>query len=292
MVNASTARYRIEALAARAALALFGALPVDAASAVGGWLGRRIGPLLTAHRTARRNLRRAFPEMSDADIARTLVRMWDNLGRVAAEYAHLETIANDPARVQIIDPDGIAAGLRDDSKGSLMVSAHFGNWELALLPSYRAGLNQVSFYRAPNNPFVSVLVQRLRGRLGAGRFLPKSAEGARQALAMLKVGAHIAMLVDQKQNEGIAVPFFGRDAMTTPAPAAFAQRMRVPIVAAKVERVDGARFRITAFGVEQAQSGDRRADVAETTRRINALFEGWIRARPEQWFWVHRRWPE
>jgi KDO2-lipid IV(A) lauroyltransferase len=109
---------------------------------------------------------------------------------------------------------------------------------------------------------------------------------------MLKGGAHIGMLVDQKQNEGIAVSFFGRDAMTTPAAAAFAQRMRVPIAAGKVERLHGAYFRITAYRVEQAETGDGRADIAETTRRINALFEEWIRERPDLWFWVHRRWPD
>jgi len=150
----------------------------------------------------------------------------------------------------------------------------------------------VSFYRAPNNPFVSALVQRLRQRLSPGGFLPKSAEGARQALAMLKAGAHIGMLVDQKQNDGIAVPFFGRDAMTTPAVAAFAQRMRVPIIAGNVERLRGAYFRIVVCRVEQADTGDRKADVAETTRRINVLFEAWIRERPDLWFWVHRRWPD
>ncbi len=292
MATASTTRYQLEAIAARVALALFGALAVDAASALGGWLGRTIGPLLPAHRTARRNLHRAFPELTDAEIARTLRRMWDNLGRVAAEYAHLETIANDPGRVEIIDPAGVVVTLRDDGAGCLLISAHFGNWELAPMPGYRAGLNQVSFYRAPNNPFVGALVQRLRKKLSPGGFLPKSGEGARQALAMLKAGAHIGMLVDQKQNEGISIAFFGRDAMTTPAPASFAQRMRVPIAAGKVERLRGARFRITVYPVEQAVTGDRRADIAETTRRINAMFEGWIRERPDLWFWVHKRWPD
>jgi KDO2-lipid IV(A) lauroyltransferase len=95
LLTGLTARYRLEALAARVGLALFGALPLDAASAVGGWLGRRIGPLLSAHRTAERNLRRALPHMDDAEVARTLRGMWDNLGRVVAEYAHIATIAND-----------------------------------------------------------------------------------------------------------------------------------------------------------------------------------------------------
>ena len=291
MSKGQLVRYRLEALAAGVAVALFRALPVDAASAVGGWLGRTIGPFLSAHRTAERNLRRAMPELDDAEVARILRGMWDNLGRVATEYAHIATIATDATRVEIVDPQGVAAALRNDGVGCLVISAHFGNWELAPIAGFQAGLNQVSFYRAPNNPYVSELVQRLRRHIGPGGFLTKSAEGARQALTILKQGAHIAMLVDQKHNEGIAVPFFGRDAMTTPAPAAFAQRMHVPLAAAKAERLNGARFRITVYWIEQANTGDRRADVAETTRRINAMFEDWIRERPELWFWVHRRWP-
>lgn len=167
MLTGLTGRHRLEALAARLGLALFGALPLDAASAVGGWLGRRIGPLLSAHRTAERNLRRAFPQMTGYEVTRTLRGMWDNLGRVAAEYAHIATIANDPARVEIVDPDSIAEALRDDGVGCLLISAHFGNWELAPMPGYRIGLDQVSFYRAPNNPFVSALLRALPCRSSA-----------------------------------------------------------------------------------------------------------------------------
>jgi KDO2-lipid IV(A) lauroyltransferase len=128
--------------------------------------------------------------------------------------------------------------------------------------------------------------------LAPGGFLRKSAEGGRKAFVLLRQGHHIGMLVDQKQNEGIAVPFFGRDAMTTPTPAIFAHRLGVPIAAARVERLKGARFRIIGYSIELASTGDRDADIRETTRRINALLESWIRERPEQWLWAHRRWPD
>ncbi len=101
------------------------------------------------------------------------------------------------------------------------------------------------------------------------------------------------MLVDQKLNDGIAVPFFGRDAMTAPALAQLALRFRCPVVPARVERLGGARFRLTIYPpMGLPDSGDHDADVSETMRRVNAHFEDWIRARPEQWLWLHRRWPD
>ncbi len=112
-------------------------------------------------------------------------------------------------------------------------------------------------------------------------------------LAAMKEGRHIAMLVDQKQNDGIAVPFFGRDAMTGPALASFALRYDCAVVPVRVERTIGARFRIIAEKpLALPRSGDAAADMLAIMTQVNGVLERWIRQRPDQWFWVHRRWPE
>ena len=119
------------------------------------------------------------------------------------------------------------------------------------------------------------------------------AGGAKKLIEALSRGEHLGMLVDQKLNEGIAVPFFGRDAMTAPALAQLALRFGCPVVPARVERLDGAHFRLTVYPpLTLATSGDRQADIAAAMGQINALIEEWIRARPEQWLWLHRRWPD
>jgi KDO2-lipid IV(A) lauroyltransferase len=101
------------------------------------------------------------------------------------------------------------------------------------------------------------------------------------------------VLVDQKMNDGIPVPFFGRPAMTAPAVAQLALRFDCAIIPARVERLKGARFRLTAFPpIEIAKTGNRQADTLAIMTRINAVVEGWIRERPDLWFWLHRRWPE
>lgn len=126
-----------------------------------------------------------------------------------------------------------------------------------------------------------------------GELLPKGRKGAARALALLKRGGHVAIMMDQKQNEGIPVPFFGRDAMTTPAVAQFALRLKLPVIPTRTVRLDGARFRVDVEPpLMFERSGDHDADVAALTAKITQVVERWVREHPEQWLWVHRRWPK
>jgi KDO2-lipid IV(A) lauroyltransferase len=283
--------YRLQACAARAAMALFRALPLDAASWLGGRTARIFGPLTRAHKTAVENLRRAMPELDEAARRKIIDSMWDNIGRTVGEYPHLGRLMTDTQRVEVVDPGGLADKLRDDGIGALLVGMHYGNWELSTVPGFRAGMAQRHFYRAPNNPYVNDILIQLRQAMQQEGYLAKGAEGARQAVALLRKGTHLGMLVDQKQDEGIAAPFFGRDAMTTTAPAALARRVGVPLAAAQVVRLKGAKFRIFVHEFDVAKTDDREADVIVTTKQINTRLESWVRDHPEQWFWVHRRWP-
>ncbi|HJT07019.1 MAG TPA: lauroyl acyltransferase [Stellaceae bacterium] len=280
-----------EAAGLVAVMAVFACLPVGVASALGGFLGRGIGPRLRASRVARRNLSRALPTNSAAENERILRAMWDNLGRAVAENPHLRRIcAAGSGRVEVVNGDAIAA-LLASGRPSLLFGGHFANWEVGPTTVHRMmGNALLSVYRAANNPWVDWLQRRgLRTR----RAVAKGAQGGRELIRHLRRGGHVAMLVDQKLNDGIAVPFFGRDAMTAPAIARLAQQFDCPIVPVRVERLSGARFRFTvepSFTV--ADSGDAAADVQAAMARVNAVIEGWVRARPEQWLWLHRRWPD
>jgi KDO2-lipid IV(A) lauroyltransferase len=286
-------RHRLEAIGVRALFALFGALPVDAASAVGGWLARTIGPRLGASKRAVLNLRRAMPELDETRIAEIVFGMWENLGRVVGEYPHLDKfrVYEKGGRVEALNTESVdpllAAGKR-----LIFISAHFGNWEMAGLAATQKGLAVTQIYRAANNPLVDALIQESRAIVGSEP-VPKGSVAARRSIEALRQGRHLALLVDQKMNDGIPVPFFGRDAMTAPAVAQLAIRFDAAIIPARVERTRGANFRLTVFPpIEMPQTGDRHADARETMRRVNAVLESWIRERPEQWFWLHRRWPD
>ncbi|KAA0678780.1 lipid A biosynthesis lauroyl acyltransferase [Roseomonas genomospecies 6] len=285
--------YPLEAVLVHGLCGLFRALPLDRASALGGWIGRTVGPRLPGTRTARRNLERAFPEKSRAEIDAIVLGMWDNLGRVVAEYPHLDEISDygPGGRVDIVGGEHIEA-LRDDGKAGILVSGHFANWEVQSVCSRKMGAELAVVYRAPNNPYVAKLLTELRGA-ASGTQIPKGSEGARTLIRVLTKGGHVGMLIDQKLNDGMPIPFFGRDAMTAPAAAQLALRLGIPLVPARAERLDGARFRITVLPpVEPPNTGDRNADVRILMERLNALLEQWIRERPAQWLWLHRRWPD
>jgi Kdo2-lipid IVA lauroyltransferase/acyltransferase len=286
-------RHRLEAFGARALFALFRALPVDAASALGGWLGRTIGPRLGASKRAVINLRRAMPELDEARIVGIVRGMWENLGRVVAEYPHLGKfrVYEKGGRVEALNTESVDPLLAAGKK-LIFISAHFGNWEVASLAATQKGLDVAQIYRPANNPFVDALIHESRS-IVRSELIPKGSVAARRSIEALRQGRHLALLVDQKMNDGIPVPFFGRDAMTAPAVAQLALRFDAAIVPARVERTSGANFRLTVFPpVELPQTGDRHADTRETMRRVNAVLESWIRERPEQWFWLHRRWPD
>jgi Kdo2-lipid IVA lauroyltransferase/acyltransferase len=283
---------RLEAWGASLLFVALALLPIDWASALGGAVARRIGPLLGISKRARINLRRALPELPEADIEEIVAGMWDNLGRVAAEYPHLPEI-------RVFAPDGrvethgfehmdraVAAGRR-----MIIFSGHIANWEIGALAAAQYGSPVTQIYRAANNPLVNRLIARFRG--DHGEYIPKGAIAARRAFAALSRGEHLTMLADQKLNEGIAVPFFGRPAMTATALALLALRFGCDVLPARVERLHGARFRLTVFApLPLPRTGDQAADVAELTARVTATLEAWIRDRPELWLWVHRRWPD
>ncbi len=281
-----------QGMAAYAVLGIARLMPLEAASGLGGWLGRTIGPRVGITKRARRNLRRAFPKKTVDEIEAIIRGMWDNLGRVVFEYPHLDRLRFDGAdrHVEVLHGEYVDL-LKDDGRSGILFSAHMANWEITAIGAIRRGLPVHLFYRAPNNPFVDHLFRR--HRLGDSEMIPKGAAGARRALKLLGAGEHLAMLVDQKMNDGIAVPFFGRDAMTAPALAQLALKYNCPVVPAQVVRLRGARFRIIVHPpLEIVRTGDRRRDVAETMGRVNALIEGWIRENPEQWLWLHNRWPD
>lgn len=283
---------RLEAWSAAVFFSVFRLLPLDWASALGGALARTVGPFLGVSGHARRNIDRAFPELSKTEVASLVAGMWDNLGRLAAEYPHLR-------KIRVFEPGGrvdthgfehvdraVAAGRR-----MIVFSGHIANWEIAMLAGVQYGIPVAQIYRTANNPLMDRMIARFRG--DRGEFIPKGAIAARGAIAALRRGTHLALLADQKMNDGIAVPFFGRLAMTAPALAVLALRFDCDVLPLRVERLGGARFRVTIFPpLHLSRSGEPHADAAALMARVNTTLEAWIRDRPQQWLWLHQRWPD
>ncbi len=287
---------RAETLLVRALLGFFGAMKPETASNLGGWVMGHVGPLLPTHQVALDNLRHAFPELSEQNRRRIARASWQNLGRVLAELVHL------PRIVQITE-SGPGMELRNgevitqihaDPAPAIFFAAHLANWEILLPQGNRMGGEIAGVFRAPQRQGVTNLLVKMR-HLAAGHsfpLFPKGARGARDALAYLRKGGKLGLLMDQKMNDGIAVPFFGRPAMTAPALARFALRFRCAVVPFHAERIGPARYRMVGEPpLTLPDSGDLDQDVLTLTTEINRLIETWVRARPGEWLWIHRRWP-
>lgn len=277
-------RYLAEYLALRFALLIFRLMPLDAASATGGGLGRAIGPRLAASRKAMRNLENALPELT-ADERREIVRgMWDNLGRVIAEYPHLEQIVRERLTVTA---DESAARLMRDNAPCMMIGAHCANWEVGGLTMYfHFGKTVDLTYRAPNNPWVDERLLKLRTLNGLLRAHAKSRSGGQELIRAMREGRYTGMLIDQKYNEGLAVPFFNRPAMTNPAFVQLSVKFGYHIVPWQVERLKGAHFHITIYPPLETKN----RETVDVMADAHQYLERWIRKRPEQWLWLHRRW--
>ena len=288
-----TARHACEAAVVYVFFALLGALPVGWASALGAALGGLIGPLLPVHRQGLDNLARSLPELSPGEIQRCARRMWRHLGRVAAEHPHLHRFSVDApgGRVELVGRAQLDEAKRSGA-GGIFFSGHIGNWEIAARAPEQTGVPLTSIYRAANNPIVDRLIERNRGAIEQTR-VPKGADGAREIVRALSAGQHAALLVDQKFNIGIPVPFFGRDAMTAPAVATLALKYECPVWPVRVERLAGATFRVTVYPkLAMPQEGTREERIRAIMITVNRILEDWIRERPEQWLWLHRRWPD
>ena len=284
-------RYGAEAAVFFIFMAMFRVIGLTAASGLGGWIGRNIFSLLPPDKVARANLLIAFPEKSDAERDAIRMTMWDNLGRVVAEYPHLEKFraTGDDPRITVSFPPGLTV---EDMKGHalMFLSAHLGNWEMLPIVGEEFGMGGAAVVRPPNNPYVADWVARQRSINGPDTLIAKH-HAARQMLNQLRGEKVLYMLVDQKLREGIAVPFFGRDAPTTPAPAALALKFGARIIFAANRRLPGSRFHVTVQPpLEFAATGDEAEDIRALTAAITLRIEEMVRADPGQWLWIHNRW--
>jgi KDO2-lipid IV(A) lauroyltransferase len=283
--------WRLEALGFDLFTLVARAAPMEAWSAFFGALARRIGPLTGAHKTARRGLRLAFPDLPEADREVLLAAQWDNFGRYLAEFPITDRLTPAGGRVDVSGAARLKAIARS-GRPVVLVSGHLSNIEVMAAAIVDAGISCHVTYRAMNNPYVDRRVREGRSRYGVRLLAPKGAEGARELLTAMSEGRSVAILNDQRYDAGVAGSFFGRTVTTNPAGVRLAQRFGTIIQPMSVQRVGGVRFRVFAHEpIEVPDTGDRTADIAASVAAINAFIEARVRERPGEWWWVHRRWP-
>ncbi|HEX4998883.1 MAG TPA: lysophospholipid acyltransferase family protein [Terriglobia bacterium] len=283
-----------EYAAARALLAVFGWIPRRMALAAGeavAWVGFHAAR--RQRQVGLENLRMAMPELSEAERLSILRGSFSNLGRLLAEFSHFPelTPSNVSDRVVYDGLENYLEGVRR-GRGVLYLAAHFGAWELMSFAHAIAGHPMKFVVRAIDNPMVDRLIQDYRGLGGNVPIVKRNA--SREIIRALRENRAVGILMDQNtsRDEGIFVDFFGVSAATTPSVATLALRTGAAVVPAfLIWDPHSGKHRLRFDPpVPTVQTGDFAHDVAENTRRFNAVVEEYVRQYPDHWLWIHRRW--
>jgi len=290
----------VDALIGFAAVALLKVLrrtDPDRMANFAGKFMRTLGPWLPEHRVGRANLVAAFPEKSAAEIETILGGVWDNLGRVAAEFAHIDRLWDydfdrpNAGRIEFTPRSmQLFLRLRDDGKPALVFAAHLANWEIPPLAASAYEMPAAVVYRRPNLGAVAEAIIPLRAG-NMGELIPSDRATPIKVARALEKGAHVGMLVDQHFGQGVDVMFFGRRCKANPLIARLARHFDCPIHGVRAIRLPRGRFRgeITE-AIEAPRDASGRIDVDATMQAITSVVESWIREYPDQWLWLHRRW--
>jgi Kdo2-lipid IVA lauroyltransferase/acyltransferase len=273
-------------------------IPLETMSSFSAWLLRTIGPWFREHRIGRESLTAAFPEKSPAEIETILRGVWENLGRVGAEFAHIDRLWDYDERqgtgriMRSDESEAIALRIRDDGKPALVFAAHLGNWELAAVVAHKYGLDTTVVYRRPNLRAVSDEIVALRAGC-MGTLMATTMDAPVKLADALNRGSHVAMLVDQWYGRGVPVTFFGRRTLANPLIARLARNVECPIHGIRVVRHPGGRFQVRVTDeIVPPRDASGKIDIEGTMQAITSVIEGWVREHPEQWLWLHRRWRE
>ncbi len=269
----------------------------DLGPKIGAAIARSLGPLTSANRIARENIAGAFPDKTEAERAAILREAWDNLGRVACEYVHMDRIWDfDPANPEAgritasAQTVALYERLRDDGKPAIVFSAHLANWELPAIAAARHGIESAVLYRTPNSPAVAKEILRLR-RDSMGTLVAAGMSAPFKLAKALERGQHVGMLVDQRFGRGPRIDFLGRPAFANPLLAQLARRFDCPVHGARAIRLSGGRFRLELTEeIALPRDAEGMIDVDAATQAMNDVIAGWVREHPGQWLWMHRRW--
>ena len=273
-------KYAVEFVGFIGAIALFRCLGLSLASKVGGKLAQCIGPWLPVHRVGMKNLVQVFPHWSIAQRKAILRKMWFHWGAVSAEYCHLERLNLQELHIEGQD---YISGLQD--KPCIFVSGHFGNFQMIALALQKCGFKVTQVYRQANNPWVDKIMRKFQRQV-CHRVVAKSDQPVKAMIDALQARESIVILVDQKFSQGPLILLLGHLAHTTLVPVRFAEKFQCPLIPVYAKRLEGTRFKIEFCPEISPQRSPK-----DTMRCVHTYLEDWIVQQPEQWFWIHRRWP-
>jgi len=267
---------------------LFKILGFKISSAIGGKLFEIIGPMFRSKKLIHSNIKRAIPDINLQDLNKLTKLMWNNYGRVFAEYIFIKDFRSGKidSTVEIIGQE-ILAEIKKINKPVVFISGHFSNFELMAMHLEKAGIELSAIYRPLNNIFLNKIIEKIRKNYICKNQIKKGIGGMKQLISLKKNNHSTALMIDQRVSEGIKADFFNQEALTTTIPAQLVKRFDIPVVPIFIERINGINFKIT---INKPLNFSKETSIKDITIELNQILEKMIISNPEQWIWSHNRW--
>ena len=257
-------------------------------SKIGGKLFEIIGPIFRSKKLIHTNIKKAFPKNNSAEIKKLTKLMWNNYGRVFAEYMFIKDFRFEKidSKIEIIGQE-ILDEIKKSNKPVVFISGHFSNFELMAMQIEKAGIKLSAIYRPLNNIFLNRIMEKIRKKYICKNQIKKGIAGTRELIKFQRNNYSIALMIDQRVSEGEKVNFFNQEAYTTTIPAQLAKKFDMPIVPIFIERVNATNFKIKINKPINFLKSD---SIKNITSKLNVIIEEMILKNPTQWIWSHNRW--
>ena len=267
---------------------LFKILGLKFSSALGGKIFEIIGPLFRSKKLIHSNIKKAFPDINLKRLNQMTKLMWNNYGRVFAEYMFIKDFRLDKSGSTIkIEGQEILDKIKTEGKPVVFVSGHLSNFELMAMHIEKSGIKLSAIYRPLNNIFLNRIMERIRKKYICKNQIKKGVGGMKKLISLKKNNYSTALMIDQRVTQGIASNFFNQKALTTTVPAQLVKKYKIPVVPIFIERINDINFNIV---VKKPINFDDKKSISDITDKLNYVLEQMIIYKPEQWIWSHNRW--
>ena len=257
-------------------------------SAIGGKLFEIIGPIFRSKKLIDTNIKKAVPNINSEDLKKTTRLMWNNYGRIFAEYVFIKSFRNGKLNSRIsIEGQDILEEIKKLNQQVVFISGHFSNFELMAMHLEKVGIKLTAIYRPLNNIFLNIIMENIRKKYICKNQIKKGIGGMKKIIHLKRQNYSTALMIDQRVSEGIRSNFFNNPALTTTIPAQLVKKFKIPVVPIFIERVNNLNFKITVSKPINFTDGD---SIEKITDDLNKVLETMILHKPEQWIWSHNRW--
>ncbi len=267
---------------------IFKILGIKLASFLSGKIFQIVGPLFRSKELIDSNIKIAFPKIDERDLKKISSSMWNNYGRVFAEYMFIKKFRSGELNKNIIlEGEEILQDIKINKKKVVFISGHFSNFELMAMQIEKIGIKVAAIYRPLNNIFLNQIMEKIRKNYICKYQIKKGIGGIKELVKLNNDGFSTALMIDQRVSEGIKSNFFNKKAFTTTIPAQLIKKYKIPVVPIFIERFDNVKFKITII---KPINFDVNKSVEDITDHLNKILENFIKEKPDYWIWSHNRW--